>query len=91
MKRERFEILVHGADHEQYFPGCGTAHSNFQNVSTGVGVNAKEAYEDAVEGIYSHLGSDADKLHLPKRPRGIRSDDEAPSSEGWWYYVSIRY
>ena len=92
MKKKKFEILVHGTDHEQYFPGCGTAFSDFENVVTGIGMNAKESYEDAVEQIYQILGGEeANKLKLPKRPKGISRSDRAPVEDGWWYYVSIRY
>ena len=91
MKKEKFEIIVHGADHEQYFQGCGTAFSNFDNVVTGIGTDAKEAYLDAVEQVYQQLGEEADKLKLPKRPRGISKEDKSPPEEDWWYYISIRY
>jgi hypothetical protein len=92
MKATDYEIINHGPEHEQYFQGCGVAFTDFDIVSTGIGDNAKEAYEDAVEMLYQDdIDSDSlDKL-LPKRPRGIRKRDKVPhNAEGHWYYVSIR-
>jgi hypothetical protein len=89
--KKKFEILVHGADNVQYFPGCSAIFSNFDHVVTGCGTDASEAYRDAVEQIYMDLGEEANKLHLPKRPRGISKEDKAPPAEDWWYYISIRY
>jgi hypothetical protein len=88
----KYEIVNHGMEHSQYFCGCGTAFSDFDNVVTGAGLDAKEAYEDAMEQVYQDLGEDADKLNLPKRPYGIRKRDKVPVKyEDCYYYVSIRY
>ena len=40
------EIINHGPHYPQYFYGCGTYGSAFENVVTGCGMDAKEAYED---------------------------------------------
>jgi hypothetical protein len=93
-----YEIINHGWKNSQYFQGCGCSHTRFDHVATGAGNNAKEAYEDALEQIYSAHGSrQADRLHLPKRPAGIRQTDKVPAAismqegnECYWY-VSIRY
>lgn len=86
-----YEIINHGADHSQYFQGCGVSHTSFEHVATGVSVNAKEAYEDAIEGI-AQMGYDVSTL--PTRPRGIRQTDAVRDSEETdnevHYYVSIR-
>lgn len=91
-KIKAFEIINHGYDHAQYFQGCGIALTPFEDVATGVGYSASEAYEDAVES----LALDWDVSALPKRPRGIRKADHVPAklfreedNEFNWY-VSIR-
>ena len=88
----KYEIVNHGWEHSQYFQGCGTSFSDFDNVVTGCGVNAVEAYADAVEQVYMNY-DDADKLKLPKRPKGIRVRDKVPANydEDFYWYVSIRY
>ena len=94
MTMAKYEIIDHGWDNEQYFQGCGTACTPFDRVMTGVGYNAKEAYNDAVEQLYMTEDSAAvARLHLPTRPHGIRAKDKVPAyahDECWWY-VSIRY
>jgi len=97
MKATAYEIIDHGIDHSQYFQGCGTAYTDYDMAVTGIGNNAKEAYEDAVEQLYQGDidSSSLDKL-LPKRPRGIRKSDKVPAkllqdemNEIYWL-VSIR-
>jgi hypothetical protein len=89
MKLISYEILDHGMDHSQYFQGCGTAYTDFTNVWTGAGNNAKEAYNDALDQAYMDIGGIADKF--PKRPAGIRSRPCVPvNSEDMYFYVSIR-
>jgi hypothetical protein len=92
----KFEIINHGYTHSQYFQGCGVSFTSFEHVQTGVGMNAKEAYEDAVEQIAMN-GFNVDRL--PKCPRGmgITKENKVPHSiamheenEIYWY-VSIRY
>lgn len=89
-----YEIINHGPDHCQYWPGCGTAYTDFAHVVTGIGVDAVEAYNDAVEQVYQWVGSAADKLNLPERPRGlgITLRHRVPArSEDWYWYISIRF
>ena len=87
-----YEIVNHGYEHAQYFQGCGTFGTTFNNVYTGCGNDAKEAYEQAAEQVYMSY----DVVSLPKRPRGINKKDRVPAyltkdeeSEIYWY-VSIR-
>ena len=83
------EIINHGWTDSQNFQGCGTYWSAFDNVVTGCGMNAKEAYEDALEQM-AQIGVDVDKM--PTRPRGIRRRDKVPAkAEDCYWYVSIRY
>lgn len=88
-----YEIIDHGVDHSQYFQGCGVMFTDFDLAVTGIGDNAKEAYEDAVDQLWT---MDLDASRLPKRPRGIRKSDrvhhtrdEDEDSEVY-YHVSIR-
>lgn len=88
-----YEIVNHGPDHSDYFQGCGTYGTPFDEVSTGIGTNAKEAYQDALEGLYQ-LDLDRDSLDklLPVNPRNIRKKDKIPKNaeDGCWWYVSVR-
>jgi hypothetical protein len=92
---KRFEILVHGPEHSQFFQGCGVSFSSFKSVVTGIGENAKEAYADCVDQIYTLYGSKAEGLRLPSKPRGIRASDRLSQAElgsdEYHYYVSIRF
>jgi hypothetical protein len=89
-----YEIVDHGWDNSQYFQGCGTAYTDFDHVVTGVGDNAKTAYNDAVEQVYmAEVHAEAVRLHLPTRPHGIRARDKVPAgaNDECYWYVSIRY
>lgn len=83
-----YEIVNHGAEHEQYFQGCGVSHTDFEAVYTGIGANAKEAYEDALD----QLATEWDTFKMPMKPRGIRASDRIPAdaNEEVYWYVSIR-
>lgn len=93
MKRIKYEIINHGYDHSQYFQGCGTYGTDFEHVATGYGMNAKEAYEDAVE----QVAMAGQGPNLPIRPRGINAKDKVPAKiaseelNEIRFYVSIRY
>mgnify|MGYP000908199233 CR=1 FL=1 len=87
------EILVHGIEHEQYWQGAGCSFSEYTDIATGIGDNAREAYDDALEQLASS-GWNVDKL--PRRPRGVNAKLRVPAS---WLkdemcdahvYVSIR-
>jgi len=50
MKRiTEYEIINHGVQHSDYFQGCGTCHTEFTDVATGIGVSEREALDDALE------------------------------------------
>jgi len=90
-----FEIINHGWDHAQYFQGCGTSFTPFAHCVTGAGMNAVEAYHDALEQIWT---GDASADALPKRPRGlgITLRNKVPATHmgedsEFYSYVSIRY
>jgi hypothetical protein len=89
-KIAEYEIEDIGPDHSQYFQGRGVAHTRFDVVYIGIGNDAKEAYEDAVEGAAT---DDIDVSRLPSRPRGIRKSDkltaEQSDHEDFHYYVAL--
>jgi hypothetical protein len=93
--QKRFEIISHGPDHAQSFHGCSTSHTPYRSVVTGIGDNAREAYEDCIDQIYMWYGSKAEALRLPKHPRGIRQSDRLNKAEReneeYSWFVSIRF
>ena len=50
-KVKEYQVIDHGFDAEQYFQGCGTAYTDFEDVATGTGETAREAFDDALEGL----------------------------------------
>ena len=46
-----FELIDHGAEHSQYFQGCGVAFTSFENVVTGIGDNPAASIDDCLEQI----------------------------------------
>jgi hypothetical protein len=100
------KLVDHGVEHSQYFQGCGTAFSGFEEVVTGVGQCFDEAYEDALEGIaQTHNGEVSEAVDnvltdldtLPER--GTYSVTDYLRDNGMeitddcelYHYVSIRY
>jgi hypothetical protein len=56
---EDYEIVDHGIENSQYFQGCGTSLTEFEQVATGIGDNPKEAIEDALDQL-AQMGWDTD-------------------------------
>lgn len=98
-----FQVLDHGEDGSQYFPGCGTAHTNFAHVATGVGDTGTEALDDALDSmaqadhrpsaIQVHTMreslSEPDKSAFASLDHSECNDDH--DGDDWNHYVSIRY
>jgi hypothetical protein len=95
-----FQLLDHGIDHAQYFPGCGVAFTEYKQCFTGCGSNCAEAINDALEQIA--MSTDYDVTELEKRmlyengltewptvPNTDKAHEENEESE-LYYYVSIR-
>lgn len=100
-----YELLDHGVDHAQYFPGCGVAYTQFDYVQTGAGENFSEALNDALEMI----AQTEDNINIQDLENRINQDFGFKSSDDWptkpeanadtpegedselYYYVSIRY
>ena len=88
-----FEIVNHGPEYSDYFQGCGTAFTKYDMAVTGIGDNAKAAYDDAVEQLYQMDIEPASlDRKIPKRPHGIRARDSVKASAGYdcSWHVSIR-
>jgi hypothetical protein len=71
-------IVWHGIDHEQYFPGCGVALTKYDAAVTGCGNDWREALEDALECAVQEGWHDAE-LHTQGQepPEGKRDDIDA--------------
>ena len=63
-----YEVIDHGFDAEQYFQGCGTAFTEFDDVATGIGETAAEALDDALENLAQ---GDWDVSSIPSRGHGF--------------------
>lgn len=92
----KYEIVNHGIWHEDHFNGCSSDYTEFDFCVTGIGDNAVEAYNDAVENIFlNHSMNDSVKISLPIHPKkwGINKKNRVKNchSEAHYYYVSIRY
>jgi hypothetical protein len=46
-----WQLVNHGVDGSQHFPGCGTAYTGYTHVATGCGDNPAEALDDALDMI----------------------------------------
>jgi hypothetical protein len=96
-----FQVLDHGEDGSQYFPGCGT--SGFDNVVTGVGDTGEEALADALESmaqngalVYPEQESTMREFLRDPTRSAFDSLDHSECGEDhegddWHHYVSIRY
>ena len=92
------ETIVHGIMLPDYFQGCGVSHTNFDDVATGIGETAKEAFEDACDQLAQNDWN-TEKLVLKQgrgrpltvtgylRANGIKQDEMSDSS---YWHVSIR-
>ena len=84
-----FEIVRCDKCYPDYFNGFGSSYTKFKSSVVGAGLNAVEAYNDALEQIQEQITG---KKQFPKRPRGINKKDRASSREPECYvYVGIRY
>ena len=79
-----YEVVSHGVEHEQYFQGCGTAFTDFEDVATGIGWSESEALEDALDSLAQ---SDWDTEAVKYDADEDIIDD---LGEDCWFYVSVR-
>jgi hypothetical protein len=83
---QAYEILDHGIDYSQYFPGCGTSLTEFTDVATGIGSNYAEALDDALESLAQN---DWDTSTIEPEEHDDTEVTEEHGDEAY-YYVSIR-
>ena len=91
----RFQVIDHGIDHEQYFPGCGVAFTRYTDAATGIGDSPREAAEDALDQIVLMLSPEEARQFGPvEEACATLSDSDAEMlecSEDHHHYVSIRW
>lgn len=93
-----FEILDHGVDHAQYFPGCGVSFTKFDDVATGAGSTPEEAFSDALNQLAGKW--DVSTIEESEEVNGFRENklwdtvpqsiDEQDEMGELYYYISIR-
>lgn len=100
-----YEIIDHGIDHSQYFQGCGVSYTRFENVVTGCGSSADEAWNDALEQMacngadISGIESSEDNTHYTSDAAKAADVESFVRSQGeeitddceLYYYLSIRW
>ena len=101
---EAFEIIDHGVESSSYFRGCGVSFTEYDDVFTGIGDTASEAFGDAIEQAAMsgyetvHKGLD-DKMEAAKRDvsercdgceSGDSEDDDSCDGCELWRFVSLR-
>lgn len=99
MKIVDYECINHGVENSDYFQGCGTAFTDFDNVCTGIGDTLYEAVDDCLEQICTITDIDnVDEIEKEiKNTNGeynieiIDGEDDAEFLDDFHYYVSIRY
>lgn len=101
MKTLDFEIMDHGCDGAQYFPGCGVAFSRFTDVVTGIGGSAREAGNDALDQLAwsDSVPSGIKIVEVARILEAVNELSDAPSFDPedpeinpeWHHYVSIRW
>ena len=88
-----YEIINHGVEHSQYFQGCSTAFTAFNDVSTGIGSSAYEACQDALEQLYmiGYITNDELEAETNELSRNIPAEVFEQSEDNELHvFVSIR-
>ncbi len=70
MTKLKTQVVDHGIDGSQYFPGCGTAFTEYNGVATGCGDTFAEAIDDALESMAQSI----DGVDFEQLERDIASD-----------------
>jgi len=68
-----FEVEDHGVEGSQYFQGAGLAYTDFDDIATGAGNNAAEAFDDALEQLAQN---DWDVSELEKEKKDYEDGKE---------------
>ena len=53
----KFQLIDHGINHSQYFPGCGIAFTDYDQCRTGIGNDPREALDDCLDQIAEDAGA----------------------------------
>lgn len=93
-----FELIDHGIEHEEFFQGCGIAHTEFAHSVTGIGDNPAEAIDDCLEQIAVleewRLDNMEDRIMAQKgwkkMPTSPSVTEEGYSTETY-YYITMRW
>ena len=64
--KTQFEIIDHVIDYADYFQGCGTSCTPYENVATGIGDNPADAMDDCLDQIA--MAADLDALGFESNP-----------------------
>jgi len=76
----------HGVENNQYFQGCGTSFSRWDDVGVGAGGSVREAYNDAVEQLAM---SGWDTFEMPSG-KGLSDKHDIPEEwEDSYHYVCV--
>ena len=78
-----FEFEDGGVEHEQYWQGAGVANTRFNHVATGIGEDAAEAFEDALEMVAQQEEGEIDFSAIEQSPEGqqLANDHETTVGE----------
>lgn len=96
-----YEVVDHGIDHCQYFPGCSAVFTEYADCAVGAGCNPAEALSEALEMLANDYdaNSNADlneEMAEAEREFGARDLIAEYCGEDYdgecelYYYVSIR-
>lgn len=98
MKIVDFEVIDHGVMFSDYFPGCGTTFTTYENVATGIGSSVFEAIDDCLDQIAQTVDVDFEQFmdsiiekYGPIPTELTVEDPDEDETEVPWNYVSIRY
>lgn len=84
-----YEINFHGVEHSDYFPGVGTAFTEWEHVYVGIGNDTREAYEDAQEGFFTGFNTDFEFPSFEDSGLPFVEVEEGEEDHPW-VWVSIR-
>jgi hypothetical protein len=76
-----YEIIDHGVEHSQYFQGCGTAFTEYDEVYTGIGSSLQEALADALNQTFELNDSEELKNLQDEIERASDKDEVTPILE----------
>jgi hypothetical protein len=86
------EVIVHGVEHAQFFQGCGVSFTHYEDVATGTGCDAAEAFEDALEVLAQSDWNvdDAEQWDDAPSAQDAQLTVEEMDHEELYVYVSVR-